>query len=1128
MKLKKVICAVAAFTLLSINYLPSVSFAQEQNYVCPMINAGHSGSASGTGLFLGAVGTTEGTCDRAPFISGVTGNNSAEVASARIGALEFSVDGSIDPETITYATLNVYVSSVNENLKSDWMLLAAYETNNPSLTYNVGGMDQNLYPAKDNNYSYEAAFWSNEECSKSNLGWKTIDIKRAIVNALEENNSIADSVNIVLRLQVPAAGLNISTDNEPFIEVSTNERVEGIIRFVDQNGNDILPERPFASGAGKYSYMDVIDKELDIDGTLYLYDSEKSVTTIDLTQGGQNEIILVYNNTAEMESFSGNTLIESGATCWFADPRSVTFKHDDIYDESGKLVLPESSKTIVGAIDTDGTVKAVQCDNLTEELTNIIIDTGFEADDHNNPTFLYLPDHRIMVFWSKHTTEEYWYYRVTEKPDDLTTLGEEKKISVAGYGNYTYPSPFYMSDAPDSFFVCWRGVSWHPTIAKYSLPDENGDIVCEINPTQLVQSIGDRPYVKYGSNGKDKIYFTFTTGHPDNEYPNWVYYAELDINTLNLYNVEGDLLCEGSQLPYGKDSNINTSSDYGNFTIDSPTNKRDWVWDVAKDENGLPVVLFTRISNDKSQHDYYYAKWNPETQTWDKTFIADGGGWFHQNGDGKEKCYSGGMCLDHSDPSIVYVSKPTEGLYGSVYEIWKLVMDNGSVESETQITFNSKYNNVRPFVAWGSSSDDLISLTWMNGLYYYWVTSSSLPDAFPTSIMTLSELPEIDNGYGIDKLSIPKVITSDYMLPKTTIDGTAITWSSSDDAIIDSNGYVTMTDVEQTVTLTATNEYGSKEFTVTVPARDVFNNNMILGYEFEPNQVYSKDGIRYIIDVSGNENDAAVYGNCEINGALDLSQNSSDKNNNSYAVAPDGILSDLRSYTVSLKVNAENLNTSPRFYDFGYNSGNSFFLRGNTFSAGVKYKNGTTALLSPDQTLDPGTEYFLTVTFDAKTKNTKIYVNSVLAAEGTNLITEPYLLGENGRNYIGRTQWWDSTESTNNADFCGTLDDFYMFNTALTEDEIKSLYSYEPQKYSADITANDDIITVDITKDAAAKRSATIVASYNSEGVLIGIEAADNDQVTINRSGVSTVKVLCFNSLENLNPVHDAIVKSLD
>lgn len=42
MKLKKVICAVAAFTMLSINYLPSVSFAKEQNYVCPMINAGHA------------------------------------------------------------------------------------------------------------------------------------------------------------------------------------------------------------------------------------------------------------------------------------------------------------------------------------------------------------------------------------------------------------------------------------------------------------------------------------------------------------------------------------------------------------------------------------------------------------------------------------------------------------------------------------------------------------------------------------------------------------------------------------------------------------------------------------------------------------------------------------------------------------------------------------------------------------------------------------------------------------------------------------------------------------------------------------------------------------------------------
>lgn len=147
---KKIISTVIAAATICVNFsvLSPVSYADD--YTFEATNAGHSGGASGTGLFIGAVGDImDGTADRAPFISGVTANNSTEVASARIGALEFQVDSSIDPETIVNATLNVYVNGVNENLKSDWMLLAAYETDNPSLTYSVGGMDQNEYPARN-------------------------------------------------------------------------------------------------------------------------------------------------------------------------------------------------------------------------------------------------------------------------------------------------------------------------------------------------------------------------------------------------------------------------------------------------------------------------------------------------------------------------------------------------------------------------------------------------------------------------------------------------------------------------------------------------------------------------------------------------------------------------------------------------------------------------------------------------------------------------------------------------------------------------------------------------------------------------------------------------------------------
>ncbi|HEX2099497.1 MAG TPA: BNR-4 repeat-containing protein, partial [Candidatus Synoicihabitans sp.] len=158
-----------------------------------------------------------------------------------------------------------------------------------------------------------------------------------------------------------------------------------------------------------------------------------------------------------------------GAYCWFADPRAVRQ-----VDPAGV-----QDKIYVGCIDTDGTVKALQVDVRTGAETVIVLDEGFQPDDHNNPTFLLLPDHRVMVFWSAHTAEPRFYYRVSRRPFDLRDMSERKVVSVEGFGNFTYPSPFYLTSAPESFYLCWRGAKWHPTIARYSLPDERGDIVNE-------------------------------------------------------------------------------------------------------------------------------------------------------------------------------------------------------------------------------------------------------------------------------------------------------------------------------------------------------------------------------------------------------------------------------------------------------------------------------------------------------------------------------------------------------------------------------------------------------------------------------------------------------------------------
>ena len=159
-----------------------------------------------------------------------------------------------------------------------------------------------------------------------------------------------------------------------------------------------------------------------------------------------------------------NTVTDKGAWCWFADPRAL--HHEN---ESGTI-----NNTYIGYIDAHGAIKATQINHLTKKTNEILIRSWFQPDDHNNPTFLVLPDERVMIFYSRHTDESCFYYRISSKPGDITTLGKEFRLETKD--NTTYPTPFILSDDPHHIYLCWRGIAWHPTIARLTMPDENDEV----------------------------------------------------------------------------------------------------------------------------------------------------------------------------------------------------------------------------------------------------------------------------------------------------------------------------------------------------------------------------------------------------------------------------------------------------------------------------------------------------------------------------------------------------------------------------------------------------------------------------------------------------------------------------
>ena len=447
---------------------------------------------------------------------------------------------------------------------------------------------------------------------------------------------------------------------------------------------------------------------------------------------------LILSITMALTAFVGmvasHTVTHEGAWCWFADPRALHYEN-----ASGSI-----NASYLGYIDVHGNVKATQMDFVNNRRTEVLIRSAFQPDDHNNPTFIVLPDERVMIFYTRHTDEPKIWYRVSVKPGDISQLGEEKFISVKN--NTTYPSPFILSDDPTHIYLCWRGINWHPTIARITMPDAEDNVTVDFGPKQIVQSTGARPYAKYQSNGKDKIYLAYTTGHPDNEMPNWLYFNVIDINNGNgpiLKDIKGNTLKNVADGTFSVNKTSTYLSQYPYTVVDHSDNIRNWVWQIALDKEEHPVIALVHIDNAKTSHVYHYSRWTGSA--WRDTWVQYGGHAFHQNWNQTERCYSGGMAIDPDNVNDLYLSVPTSnGAYNKdgVYEIWKYTIDdNGTAGTPVQLTSGSTKNNMRPFILPGSKNSKL-RLAWMNGDYYYWMVNKNYPKGYPTSIVCDYDLPE--------------------------------------------------------------------------------------------------------------------------------------------------------------------------------------------------------------------------------------------------------------------------------------------------------------------------------------------------------------------------------------------------
>jgi hypothetical protein len=381
-----------------------------------------------------------------------------------------------------------------------------------------------------------------------------------------------------------------------------------------------------------------------------------------------------------------DTLTLDGAWCWFADPRSLYYHG-------------EKEQTYFSWVTTAGDIVIAAYDHATGAFIQNTLHERLQSDDHANPAIFIRKDKRVILFYSKHF-DTVMRYRISVNPEDISQFGEEKTFG----NNVTYPYPFQVGN---DIAIFYRGDSdWHPTMA---VSHDNGETF--ESPQKFIVGGGQRPYTRYCQDASGAIHVAFTTGHPRNEASNKIYYACYKNGAF--YRANGTLIRNYT----GSSTALNITSNDAE-TVYNAGNGKGWIWDIAVDGGGNPVLVYAAFPSN-TQHDYYYARWNGTR--WENNFIVTSGSWFPQTpagGSEPEPNYSGGLYLDGSNPSVVYLSKQVNG----VFEIFKYTTsDWGKTWATEAITENTPAGllNVRP-IAPRNHKPGYFDVIWMRGTYTFY------------------------------------------------------------------------------------------------------------------------------------------------------------------------------------------------------------------------------------------------------------------------------------------------------------------------------------------------------------------------------------------------------------------------
>ena len=457
---------------------------------------------------------------------------------------------------------------------------------------------------------------------------------------------------------------------------------------------------------------------------------------------------------------------DNGAWCWYQDERAV------VDTMSGRLIVGSiANNRGVGGTGRDGDVDVVFFDFQKRTSQRSLLAKGNSnfsgSDDHNAPAFLIRPDGQYLVFYAGHNNNYSSYYRKYAAGAWGTQQVFDWSKQRPGGVNFqtTYSNLFYLSSEGRTYNFS-RGNNKSPNIM---VSTDLGDTWSYGGQLTMNANVGYvNGYLKYWSNGVDRIDFVCTEYHP-RDYPTSLYHGY--IKNGKSYKSDGTLV-DSNILDT---LNIPTPVDFTRVLADSTilhgdTMRRCWNIDVQRyDDESIATLVSARANNNEGgsssainpDHDFIYCRY--DGVKWTSTYLGKAGLKLYAS----EQDYTGLGALCPNDPNTIYLSTPYDPRDDTnlgVHEIFKgVTTDHGATWSWTAITRNSVRDNLRPIVpAWDKKNSVLL---WLRVTY----SSAQLFDAAVVGIVDRSS-----------DVSVAKTYVDATLANTTLSDGSPLTVTGPD------------------------------------------------------------------------------------------------------------------------------------------------------------------------------------------------------------------------------------------------------------------------------------------------------------------------------------------------------------